>query len=117
ERIVKWVRNHSRCQAAILDAFQEEGWPSSIYDPLRPSPDIPSNRRLHNAIRKLNRGLPTIRFHADGTGRSVLWRWTRQLNQDRQTRAWRLGKRAGKASAASSVPTARNARAASLAGH
>jgi hypothetical protein len=55
----------------ILDAFQEEDWPSRIDDPL------PGGRdpvRLAGAIRSLNDGLERIEFGKDGSGEGVVWR-------------------------------------------
>ena len=39
DRLVKHFRVPSPNQAAVLDAFQEEGWPRSVDDPLSPLPD------------------------------------------------------------------------------
>jgi hypothetical protein len=62
-------------QEAILDAFQEEGWPMWIDDPLSPLPDQPPKRRLHDTIKGLNRNreMELIRFRGDGTGQRVAW--------------------------------------------
>ena len=49
----------------VLDAFQEEGWPSRIDDPLDPSKD---QQRLHETIKRLNDNLETIRFRAIWNG-------------------------------------------------
>lgn len=57
----------------LLDAFQEEGWPDRIDDPLAPSKD---QQRLHEAIKRLNGNLHAIRFHADGTGQGIKWEVT-----------------------------------------
>ena len=63
-------------QQAILVAFEEEGWPRSIDDPL---PYIPTKRlnkeRLHATIRCLNANQANrlLRFRGDGTGERVLW--------------------------------------------
>jgi hypothetical protein len=54
----------------ILDAFQEDGWPKRIDDPLQPSKD---QQRLHEAIKRLNDNLDILRFRADGTGQGILW--------------------------------------------
>jgi hypothetical protein len=76
EQIVKQYRAPCPNQEAILNAFQEEDWPPRIDDPLRPLDDHDSKRRLHDAIKSLNRchiisGL--MRFHGDGTGEGVFW--------------------------------------------
>ena len=74
DKIVKRLRRPASSQATILDAFEEEGWPPSIYDPLPPHGDIAPKRRLHNAINKLNSGLaPVIHFSGNGDGLAVCW--------------------------------------------
>ena len=55
----------------VLAAFQEDGWPSRIDDPL---PGGQKQLRLHATIRSLNIGLQLIRFEADGTGAGFRWR-------------------------------------------
>ena len=44
--LVKRFRVPSPNQEAVLDAFQEEGWPRSVDDPLSPVPDQQPKRRL-----------------------------------------------------------------------
>ena len=56
--------------ARILDAFEEEGWPDRIDDPLPGGRKPP---RLRGAVATLNRGLSAIKFRADGTGEGILW--------------------------------------------
>jgi hypothetical protein len=55
---------------AILDAFQEEGWPYKVDDPL---PGGPNGVRLARAIRSLNDNLRQIKFHGDGSGEGISW--------------------------------------------
>ena len=55
----------------ILDAFQEEGWPSRIDDPLRGGADP---TRLAAAVKSLNQGLRRIVFGKDGSGEGIVWR-------------------------------------------
>jgi len=57
---------------AILDAFQEEGWPPRIDDPLRRGPDP---IRLAGAVKSLNTGLQRIQFGKDGSGKGIVWRF------------------------------------------
>ena len=75
ETIVKRYRVPSPNQEALLDAFQEEGWPASIDDPLTPLPDQQPKRRLRDTIKCLNLNQATrlLRFRGDGTGQRVLW--------------------------------------------
>jgi hypothetical protein len=73
--LVKRFRIPSPNQVAILSAFQEEGWPSRIDDPLPPKPEQDPKRRLHDTIRNLNRSHrhAILRFVGDGSGQGVLW--------------------------------------------
>jgi hypothetical protein len=59
----------------VLEAFQEEGWPRHIDDPLPPRRGMQQTpqQRLHETVKSLNSGLSTIRFRADGSGRGVVW--------------------------------------------
>ena len=74
-RLIKEFRSNSPNQESVLVAFQEEGWPPRIYDPLPPQPDLEPKERLRNTIKSLNRKQKTrlIRFMGDGTGEAILW--------------------------------------------
>jgi hypothetical protein len=76
--LVKWFRVPAGNQEAILAAFQEEGWPSQIDDPLPPRPGMDPKERLHAAIRRLNgsQKRKLIRFRGAGTGMGVCWERT-----------------------------------------
>jgi hypothetical protein len=76
-RVVKEYRVPCPNQEAILAAFQEEGWPHHIHDPLPPLGDIEPKCRLHDTIKRLNRHHKEwlIRFHGDGTGEGVCWEY------------------------------------------
>jgi len=76
EVVVKQFKVPAANQERVLAAFQEEGWPRRIDDPLPPSPDLDPKRRLHETISSLNRNLlrPWIHFHGDGTGQGIRWR-------------------------------------------
>jgi hypothetical protein len=78
-QIVKRFRVPAPNQAAVLAAFEEESWPSRIFDPLPPQGDVSPKRRLHETIKALNgcRLARVIRFGGDGTGQGVLWEWVR----------------------------------------
>lgn len=54
----------------VLNAFQSQGWPARIADPL---PGLRDFVRLHKTIFSLNRGLKRIVFRADGTGAGIRW--------------------------------------------
>jgi hypothetical protein len=62
-------------QEVILAAFEEEGWPPRIDDPLPPQADQDPKRRLHGTINSLNRNhkVDAIRFIGDGSGLGVRW--------------------------------------------
>jgi hypothetical protein len=62
-------------QGTILMAFEEEGWPSRIDDPLPPSGEMDPRTRLRYTIKSLNKKQKTrlIRFIGDGTGMGVRW--------------------------------------------
>ncbi|MBU4270582.1 MAG: hypothetical protein KKE86_16925 [Planctomycetes bacterium] len=70
--IIKRVKSASIAKnvVRVLDAFQEDGWPDRIDDPLDPSKN---QQRLHETIKRLNDNLETIRFRADGTGQGIVW--------------------------------------------
>jgi hypothetical protein len=74
-RIVKEYRLPSPNQQMVLTAFEEEGWPPRIDDPLPSSPGIDPKRRLQDTIKSLNRHqrTPLVRFMGDGTGEGVCW--------------------------------------------
>ena len=76
-QIVKRYRVPSVCQQAILSAFQEEGWPPGIDDPLSPDLNLEQDpkHRLRDTIRSLNANQTTalMRFRGDGSGSRVLW--------------------------------------------
>ena len=74
-RLVKQFRRPAGNQESVLVAFQEEGWPDRIDDPLRPSSEQDPKVRLNFTVRRLN-GCQThrlIRFFGDGTGRGFCW--------------------------------------------
>ncbi len=75
ERIVKQFRVPSTNQEAVLAAFQEEGWPHRIDDPLPYRAGVKAKYRLHFTIGRLNRCKreSLIRFYGDGTGEGVCW--------------------------------------------
>lgn len=72
---VKRFRTPAVNQETILMAFEEEEWIARIDDPLRPLAEIDPRRRLHDAIKCLNRRQlhRLIVFRGDGTGQGVLW--------------------------------------------
>ncbi|MCA9216092.1 MAG: hypothetical protein KDB27_23655 [Planctomycetales bacterium] len=75
QRTVKQFKWRAANQEMILAAFEEEGWPARIDDPLPPHDEQDPKRRLSDAIKCLNRKqlYPAIRFRGDGTGEGVIW--------------------------------------------
>jgi len=72
---IKRYRVPAPNQELVLAAFEEEGWPTHIDDPLPPTEEIDSKHRLHDTIIRLNRGHkhPLIRFHGNGNGLAIHW--------------------------------------------
>lgn len=72
--VVKRFKWPAENQEQVLDAFEEEGWPTRIDDPLVPHPKICPKRRLHDTLKCLNRKQLNdfIKFRGDGTGQGVL---------------------------------------------
>jgi hypothetical protein len=73
--LVKRFRCPAKAQERILLAFQEDGWPPAIDDPLPTQFDQDPKRRLHYTIRNLNRGQRPlrIRFFINGNGETIRW--------------------------------------------
>jgi hypothetical protein len=101
-KLVKQFRLPSPNQERILTAFEEEGWPPRIDDPLPPHPEQDPKRRLHDTIKSLNRNQAhrLLRLYGDGTGEGVRWelvdrgagraeaRRSSRLGQGRSRRPW-----------------------------
>jgi hypothetical protein len=73
--VVKQFKVPAVNQERILAAFEEEGWPVRVDDPLPPVTDQDPKARLHDTIVSLNRNQKRalIRFYGDGTGQGVRW--------------------------------------------
>ncbi len=75
-KLVKRFKWHAENQELILDAFEEEGWPVVIHDPLPPKHDQDCKLRVQETIKALNRHHDTaglIRFRGNGTADGVRW--------------------------------------------
>jgi len=72
-KVVKRFKWPAGNQESVLNAFEEEGWPDRIDDPICQHPEICAKQRLNDAIKCLNRKQvnPLIKFRGDGTGRGV----------------------------------------------
>ena len=77
--VVKQFKLPSANQETILAAFQEDGWPPRLDDPLPPQPEQDPKRRLHDTIKSLNRNQKhrLIRFMGDGSGQGVRWEYVK----------------------------------------
>lgn len=73
--VVKRFRVPAVNQELILAAFEEEGWPPCVDDPLPPAPGIISKRRLHTTIQSLNRNQRVVRIRFSGNGQAdgICW--------------------------------------------
>ncbi len=87
--IVKQFKVPAANQESILAAFQEDGWPPRIDDPLTPMVNQDCKRRLHDTINSLNRNQkhPLLRFLGDGKGEGVRWEFVSSLTGDVETAA------------------------------
>ena len=76
QQIVKRFKRPSPNQDLILLAFEEEGWPRHIYDPLPAKDEVVAKQRLHDTIVWLNRNQENrlLRFSGDGTGEGICWK-------------------------------------------
>jgi len=75
ESLVKKFRVPAGNQELILSAFEEEGWPAYIDDPLPMKSEIAPKQRLRNAITRLNGNqlARILRFHGNGNGDAIGW--------------------------------------------
>ena len=73
--LVKRIEQPAANLRTILDAFEEDGWPPVVDDPLPPRPGLDSHQRLRDAIRRLN--LCQINrllwFHSTNRGTAIRW--------------------------------------------
>jgi len=73
--LVKKFRVPAGNQELVLSAFEEEGWPTYIDDPLPSKSEMAPKQRLHNVITRLNGSqlVPLLRFHGNGNGEGIGW--------------------------------------------
>ena len=73
--LVKRFREPALNQELILAAFEEEGWPPHLDDPLPSSGSTDPKERLHDTIKRLNRHQVhrLIHFRGDGSGTGIIW--------------------------------------------
>jgi hypothetical protein len=74
--VIKRFKWEAVNQEIVLSAFQEEGWPSVVDDPLPPTKEQDPKRRLQDTIKSLNRNQENelLRFHGNGTGEAIRWK-------------------------------------------
>ena len=77
--LIKRFRKAASNQRTVLNAFQTQGWPEWLANPLRRSESVGQanlKQRLHDTIKNLNRDHQTraIRFHGMDYGCAVGWR-------------------------------------------
>ena len=75
ESMIKQFRWLAVNQETVLMAFEEDGWPPRIDDPLPRKVNHDPKQRLHDTIKCLNRNhyMRVIRFNGDGTGEGIRW--------------------------------------------
>jgi hypothetical protein len=72
--LCKRYRQPAKNQETILAAFEEDGWPARIDDPLPGTAEGDPGQRLADAVRALNENKGCIDFEKDGTSAGVLWK-------------------------------------------
>jgi hypothetical protein len=74
-KLVKKFRRPAEAQELILECFQEDKWPVSIYNPFPNSGKLKAVERLHNAIKRLNgkQREEQIVFWRGENGEKVYW--------------------------------------------
>lgn len=77
--VVKRFRRPAPTLELVLSAFEEEGWPPHLDDPLPPEHNIDPQQRLRDTVRRLNgcQEPMRIRFESDGLGAGIRWEWAR----------------------------------------
>jgi hypothetical protein len=96
-RLCKRFSQAADTQVVILDAFEEEGWPERIYDPLPPGEGrkgkMDPKKRLGEAVRRLN-DCSHLRFSRQEKGEAVGWK-AAPAKTDRKTARKSLSRRLG----------------------
>jgi hypothetical protein len=75
ESVVKRFAALAKNQELVLQAFEEQGWPARVDDPIPPKAGSNCKRRLRDTISRLNRcqRARCMRFHGDGSGQGICW--------------------------------------------
>ena len=74
-RLVKRLRQQADVQEIVLRAFQRQGWPRALKNPLPKGSTIPMEARLHAVVRRLMNAQKEarIRFFRNGTKCMICW--------------------------------------------
>jgi hypothetical protein len=72
EVVLRFRRGASN-QERLLEAFEEQGWPPHIDDPLPHTKGKGRRKRLCDTLRHLSAAQRAIRFRVNADGRAVLW--------------------------------------------
>jgi hypothetical protein len=74
-RLVKRFWRYAANQFLVLSAFQTQGWPLRIDNPLPRTSRVNAKARLRETLKSLQRGQNPVvlRFRADGSGLGVRW--------------------------------------------
>jgi hypothetical protein len=88
DKVIKVFKVKAENQERVLTAFQEEGWPAKISDPIPPdAKGIDPKRRLRDtvaALKKRHKTPNAITFRTDGTGEGVVWERVRSRRGQRR---------------------------------
>jgi hypothetical protein len=73
--VVLRFRRGARNQQRLLDAFEEQGWPAEVDDPLPRHGRVKPGERLRDTVKHLNAHLggEPLHFRADAEGQAVFW--------------------------------------------
>jgi hypothetical protein len=101
-QIVRQIRNATRAKniIAILDAFEDSGWPTQIDDPVTSGGDSSQRRRT---IESLNKDLKRVRFSCAGDGESFRWEILPQRSRRKTAKKIAGTKTAGRAASPSAA--------------
>ena len=58
---------------AVLESFEELGWPAEIDSPLRRSDNVDTAEQVQETVKSLNRKQTSIRFSTNGRGTGFHW--------------------------------------------
>ncbi len=74
KRLLFEFGRHAPDEEAILETFEELGWPARIDSPVSgKGGQRLAHKRLSNALQQLNARQSGIQFRLDGTGKGVTW--------------------------------------------